>query len=60
MGAGTILGSSLGIGLAFAFFASIFSGHDRVRFAVFAWVIIGWLYIVPHALRKALIEINKE
>ena len=60
MGAGTILGIYLGIGLAFAIFASLFSGHDRVRLAVFAWVVLGWLFIVPRAMHKAIKEVKEK
>jgi len=60
MGAATILGIYLGVGLAFAIFASIFSGHSNVRFAVFIWVVLGWLFIVPRAMHKALKEVKEK
>lgn len=60
MGAGTILGIYVGIGLALAIFATLFSGHKHVHVAVFLWVALGWIFIVPRAMSKAIKEIKEQ
>lgn len=60
MGTGTILGIYLGIGLGLAIFATVFSGHKRVRAAVFLFVALGWIFIAPPALYRAMKQIKEQ
>lgn len=51
----------LGVGLAFAILASLFSRHkNRDDLGVFIWITFAWVWIVPRALYRACREVVDE